>query len=185
MSKLLYITNMSLDGYIEDANGSIGWANPDGVHEFVTDLLRPMRTYLYGRKLMETMAYWDAPDIEEYSPEFRDFAKIWQHADKIVFSRTLAVATTRSTRLERDFDPDAICNLKRKSNHDIEIGGASLAASAFDANLIDECHLFIHPVILGTGKPAFQTASRPRLELLEVGRFETGVIRLHYRVKHR
>ncbi|MGB8519546.1 MAG: dihydrofolate reductase family protein, partial [Candidatus Tumulicola sp.] len=111
MSKLIYIANMSLDGYVEDAAGAFDWVEPAGVHEFITDLLRPMRTYLYGRRVYETMAYWDA-DVEEYPPERRDFARVWQAAEKIVFSRTLAAATTRRTRIEREFDVEAVRELK-------------------------------------------------------------------------
>jgi dihydrofolate reductase len=184
MSKLIYIINTSLDGYIEDATGSIDWANPDQVHEFITELLRPMGTYLYGRRVYETMAaYWDAPEIESYPPERRDFARVWQKAEKIVFSRTLAGATTRKTRIARDFDVEAVRKLKRESEHDIAIAGADLAGLALDANLLDECHLFIHPVIVGGGKPALRTASRRDLELVEMRRFSTGAIHLHYRMR--
>ncbi len=180
MSKLIHITSMSLDGYVEDATGAIDWVEAAGVHEFVTDLLRPMRTYLYGRRVYETMAYWDAAAVESYPPEQRDFARVWQAAEKIVFSRTLAAATTRRTRVERAFDVEAVRELKRKSKHDIDIGGAELASVALEADLVDECHLFVNPVILGGGKPAFRTGLRRNLELLEMRRFHTGVVYLHY-----
>jgi dihydrofolate reductase len=182
MSKLIYMTNMSLDGYVEDETGAFDWVNPDQVHAFVTDLLRPIGTYLYGRRLYETMAYWDAP-AEGGSAEHDDFARVWQKAEKIVFSRTLTAATTRNTRVERDFDLEAIRNLKRESHHDIDIGGAELAGLALEADLVDECHLFLNPVIVGGGKPAFPAALRRKLELLETRRFSTGVIHLHYRVR--
>jgi len=182
MSKVIYITGTSLDGYIEDAAGSFDWGNPDQVHAFITELVRPMRTYLYGRRLYETMAYWEAP-VEAYPPEHRDFARVWQKAEKIVFSRTLKAATTRNTRIERDFDAEAIRKLKRESKHDINIGGAELAGLALEAGLVDECHLFINPVILGGGKPAFPAGLRRDLELLETRRFDTGVIHLRYRVR--
>lgn len=181
MSKLIYITNTSLDGYIEDANGAFDWLNAEEVHEFITELVRPMGTHLYGRRLYETMAYWDGP-VESYLPEQRNFAQVWQKAEKIVFSRTLADATTRNTRLERDFDFEAIRKLKRESAHDIMIGGAELASVALEADLVDECHLFLYPVIVGGGKPAFRTASLRNLKLLETHRFSTGVIQLHYGV---
>jgi len=182
MSKLIYITNTSLDGYIEDESGAFDWLNAEQVHEFITELIRPMGTYLYGRRLYETMAYWDAP-VESYPPDQREFAEVWQKTKKIVFSRTLTTATTRNTRVERDFDPEAIRKLKRESEHDINIGGAELAAVALEADLIDECHLFLYPVIVGGGKPAFRSGMRRNLELLETRRFSTGVIHVHYRIR--
>jgi dihydrofolate reductase len=182
MSKLIYINNTSLDGYVEDESGAFDWINAEQVHEFITDLLRPIGTFLYGRRLYETMAYWDAP-IETYPAEQRDFAEVWQKAEKVVFSRTLTDATTRNTRVERDLDPEAIRKLKRESEHDINIGGAELAGLALEADLVDECHLFLNPVIVGGGKPAFRTALRRNLELLETRRFSTGVIHVHYRVR--
>jgi len=185
MSKLIYITSTSLDGYVEDETGAFDWVIPDQVHAFITELLRPIGTYLYGRRLYETMAYFDAPVIEGYPPEHRDFARIWQKADKIVFSRTLTGATTRNTRVERDFDLEAIRKLKRESEHDINIGGAELAGLALEADLVDECHLFLNPVIVGGGKPAFRPALRRNLELLETRRFGTGVIHVRYRIRGR
>jgi dihydrofolate reductase len=182
MSKLIYITNTSLDGYVEDETGAFDWINADQVHAFITELVRPMGTYLYGRRLYQTMAYWDGA-VENYPPEERDFAQVWQKAAKIVFSRTLTGATTRHTRVERDFDLEAIRKLKRESPHDINIGGAELAGLALEADLVDECHLFLNPVIVGGGKPAFRPAIRRNLELLETRRFSTGVIHLHYRIR--
>jgi dihydrofolate reductase len=180
---LIYITNTSVDGYIEDETGAFDWVNPDEVHAFITELLQPIGTYLYGRRVYETMAaYWDATVIEEYPPEHRDFARVWQKAEKVVFSRTLTDATTRNTRVERDFDLEAIRKLKRESEHDISIGGAELAGLALEADLVDECHLFLNPVIVGGGKPAFRADVRRNLELLETHRFGNGVIHVHYRV---
>src|SRR5215471_8789291 len=147
MAKLIYITNTSLDGYVEDETGAFDWVNPDQVFDFITELLRPIGTYLYGRRLYQTMAYWDAP-VEGYPPEHRDFAQVWQKAEKIVFSRTLTAATTRNTRVEREFDREAVRKLKRESEHDIIIGGAELASVALEADLVDECHLFLHPLIV-------------------------------------
>jgi dihydrofolate reductase len=181
MSKLIYITNTSLDGYMEDATGAFDWVNPDEVFGVITELLRPIGTYLYGRRLYQTMAYWDAP-LEGYPPEHRDFAQTWQKAEKIVFSRTLTGATTRNTRVDRDFDLEAIRKLKRESEHDISIGGAELAGLALEADLVDECQLFLNPLIVGSGKPAFRPALRRNLELLETRRFGTGVIHLRYRI---
>ncbi len=181
MSKLIYITNTSLDGYVEDATGAFDWVNPDRVFDYITELLRPIGTVLIGRRLYETMAYWDAK-VEGYPPERRDFARIWQKAEKIVFSRTLNV-TTRNARVERDFDLEAIRKLKRESEHDINIGGAQLAGLALEADLVDECHLFLNPVIVGGGKPAFPAALKRSLELLETRHFGTGVIHVHYRIE--
>jgi len=181
MSKLIYITNASLDGYIEDENGDFDWVNPDQVYEFITELLHPIGTHLNGRRLYETMAYWDAP-VEGYPPEQRDFARTWQKAEKIVFSRTLTGTTARNTRVERVFDAESIRKLKSESEHDLIIGGAELAGLALDADLVDECQLFVNPVIVGGGKPAFQVASRLNLELLETRRFGNGVVYLRYRV---
>lgn len=183
MSKLIYVINTSLDGYVEDETGAFDWINPDQVHAFITELLRPIGTYLYGRRVYETMAYWDAPMIEDYPPEHRDFARVWQKAEKIVFSRTLTAATTRNTRVERDFDLKAIRRLKRESEHDIAIAGAELAGLALEGGLLDECHLFLNPAIVAGGKPAFRAALRRDLELLDTRRFSTGVVHVHYRIR--
>jgi|SRR5581483_4802409 len=179
MSKLIYITNTSLDGYVEDRTGAFDWVNPDQVFGFITELLRPIGTYLYGRRLHETMAFWDAP-VDDYPPEHREFARVWQKAGKIVFSRTLAHPTTRNTRLEREFDVERIEQLKHDADTDISIGGAELAGRALEADLVDECHLFVNPVIVAGGKPAFRAALRRNLELLDTRRFGTGVVHLHY-----
>src|SRR5262245_11674103 len=184
MSNLMYITNTSLDGYIEDETGAFDWVNPDQVFAFITELLRPIGAHLYGRRLYETMAYWDAP-VEGYPPEHRDFAQVWQKAAKIVFSRTLTSGRTRNARVERDFVPEAIRTLKRESAHDIIVGGAELAGLALEADLVDECHLFLNPVIVGDGKPAFRATLRRSLELLETSRFGTGVVHVRYRVRPR
>ena len=183
MSKLIYITNTSLDGYIEDETGAFDWAEPDHVFLFITELLRPIGTYLYGRRLYETMSYWDAPTEENPPPERVEFARVWQGAEKIAFSRTLTTPTTRKTRIERDFDPEAIRKLKRESEHDLLIGGAELAGVALEADLVDECHLFVNPVIVGGGKPAFVAGLRRDLELLETRRFSNGVVYVRYRVR--
>jgi dihydrofolate reductase len=182
MSNLIYITNTSLDGYVEDETGAFDWVDPDEVFGFITELVRPIGTLLLGRRLYETMLYWDAP-VEGYPPEHRDFARVWQKPEKIVFSRTLTGATTRNTRVERDFDLEAIRKLKRESDHDISIGGAALAGLALEADLVDECHLFLNPVIVGGGKPAFRADFRRNLELLETRRFGNGIIHVRYRIR--
>ena len=185
MAKLIYIINMSLDGYIEDEMGAFDWVDPDQTFAFITELLRPVGTYLYGRRIYETMTYWDAPDIESYDPDQREFAHVWQNAEKIVFSRTLPAVTGRKTRLERDFDFEAIRRLKQDSELDIAIAGAELAGLALEADLVDECRLFVNPVIVGGGKPALRRGLRRNLELLETRRFSNGVIQLRYRLKGR
>jgi dihydrofolate reductase len=182
MSKLIYITHVSLDGCIEDRTGSFDWGNPDQVFDVIAELMRPIGTHLLGRRLHETMTYWDAA-VESYPPEHREFARVWQKAEQIVFSRTLTGAATRIARVEREFHPEAIRKLKRESEHDIFIGGAELAGLALESDLVDECHLFIHPVIVGGGKPAFRPGSRRDLELLETRRFGTGAIHLRYRMQ--
>lgn len=182
MSKLMYITNASLDGFVEDATGAFDWIVSDQVHAFITALLRPVGTHLYGRRLYETMSYWDGP-IESYPPNQRDFAQVWQKAKKIVYSRTLTDVATGNTRVEREFDLEAVRKLKRDSAHDIIIGGAEMAGHALRAGLVDECHLFLNPVIVGGGKPAFRPALRRHLELLETRPFDTGVVQLRYRVR--
>src|SRR5437868_9938791 len=178
MSKLIYITNTSLDGYIEDQTGAFDWGVSDQVHAFITRLLRPIATHLYGRRLYESMAYWDAP-VEGYPAEHRDFARIWQSAQKIVFSRSLTGTTTQNTRVERRFDFELIRKLKWESEHDIFIGGAELAGLALEGDLVDECHLFLHPVVVGGGKPALRAAVRANLDLVETHSFGSGVIHLH------
>ena len=182
MAKLIYITNTSLDGYIEDQAGAFDWVKSDQVFDVITELLGPIGTHLLGRRLYETMAYWNAP-VEGYPPEQRDFARVWQKAEQIVFSRTLTGAPTRIARVEREFDPEATRKLKRESEHDIFIGGAELAGLALESDLVDECHLFLHPVIVGGGKPAFRTATRQNLELLDTRRFSTGAIHVRYRLR--
>jgi dihydrofolate reductase len=185
MAHLIYSANTSLDGYIEDANGNFDWTNPeDDVLQYINDLIRPLSTHLYGRRLYETMLVWETdPSLAALSPLMADFAEIWQAADKIVYSKTLPAVPTRKTHIERDFDPEAIRRLKEAAAQDILIGGANLAAQAFRAGLIDECHFFLAPINLGGGKPALPQAFRLELELLDVRRFGSGVVHLHYRTR--
>jgi dihydrofolate reductase len=185
MARLIYLAIMSLDGYIEDQDGRFDWAAPDEeVHQFVNELVREAGTYLYGRRMYETMAIWETnPDFAAESPTTRDFAEIWQAADKIVFSRTLdAVATTR-TRLERDFSLKTIQQLKSTTGQDIFIGGPELTAQAFGARLVDECHLVLAPVVVGGGKRGLPDHLRLQLELLAERRFVNGMVHLRYRIK--
>ena len=184
MAKLIYVANVSLDGYIEDAHGSFEWTAPnDEVFTFITDLVRPVGTYLYGRRLYETMAVWETqPALAAQSELMADFANVWQAADKVVYSTTLTAVPTANTRLEHHFDPDAVQELKAETTSNLTIGGANLAARAFEAGLVDECQLFVWPMILGGGKPALPAGVRTDLELLDEHRFGNGVLHLRYRV---
>lgn len=185
MPHLIYSAISSLDGYIEDTHGNFDWAAPDQeVHTFINNLERAAGTYLYGRRMYETMMGWETdPDLAAESPHMRDFAQIWQAADKIVYSRTLQAPATRRTRIERDFDPGAIRQLKQAAGHDILIGGPELAAHAFGSGLIDECHIFLTPIIVGGGKPSLPGDVRLELELLDERRFSNGTVFLRYRVR--
>jgi dihydrofolate reductase len=183
MSKLIYSAIASLDGYIEDEQGGFDWAAPDAeVHGFVNDLERPVGTYLYGRRMYETMMFWETASSRDQSPVTRDFTQIWQAADKVVYSRTLQAVSTARTRLERELDPAMITQLKETSGADISIGGAELAGQALAAGLVDECRMLLGPVIVGGGKRALPVGVRARLELMAERRFESGVVYLRYRV---
>ena len=185
MARLIYSAISSLDGYIEDKDGNFDWAAPDEeVHEFINNLERTAGTHLYGRRMYEMLTVWETdPNLAADSPITRDFAEIWQAADKIVYSRTLEAVSTRKTRLERNFEPEAIRQLKESVEQEILIGGPELAAHAFRAGLIDECHLFLTPIIVGGGKPALPDNVRLELELLDERRFGNGVVFLRYRAK--
>ena len=185
MARLIYSAISSLDGYIEDADGNFDWAMPDEeVHRFINNLERTAGTYLYGRRMYETLMVWETdPNLAADSPITSDFAEIWQAANKIVYSRTLRAASTRRTQLERNFDPEAIRQLKKTVEQDILIGGPELAAHAFRAGLIDECQLIIIPIILGGGKPSLPANVRLELELLEERRFGNGVVFLRYQTR--
>jgi len=154
------------------------------VHAFVNDLERPIGTYLYGRRMYETMVFWDSASTSGDQPAAtRDFAQIWQAAEKIVYSRTIQTLSSARTRIERDFDPAAIRRLKESSDSDISVGGAELAGRAIAAGLVDECHLFLCPIVVGGGKRALPDDVRAELELLAERRFRSGVVHLHYRVR--
>jgi dihydrofolate reductase len=185
MAHLIYTTNTSLDGYIEDMDGKFDWTDPDEeVFKFITNLIRADGTHLYGRRTYENMMVWETdPNLAAESPLMRDFAQVWQAADKIVYSRTLEAVSTRKTQIERNFDPEAIRRLKESLEQDIHIGGAELAAQAFRAGLIDECHLFITPIMVGGGKPALPDNVRLELELLDERRFGNGAVYLRYRTR--
>jgi len=182
MAKLIYSAIASLDGYVEDADGAFEWAAPDEeVHAFVNDGERGVGTYLYGRRMYDVMRYWETAPTDAGQPsEMRDFAEIWRAADKIVYSRTLAAVSTARTRLQRDFDADAVRQLKDSAERDLTVGGPELAALALRAGLVDELHLFLTPVIVGGGNRALPDGIRVTLELVDERRFESGVVHLHY-----
>ncbi len=185
MAELIYSAIMSLDGYIEDPSGNFDWAEPDEeVHRFINDLERGAGTYLYGRRMYETMAWWETgPSLAALPPLYRDFAAIWQAADKVVYSSTLGAVSTARTRIERVFDPLAIRELKASATRDISIGGANLAAHAFRAGLVDRCDLFLAPIIVGGGKRGLPADVRLALELTDQRRFGSGMVYLSYRVR--
>ncbi len=185
MADLIYLANTSLDGYTEDKDGKFDWTEPsEELFQFITHLVRTTHTHLYGRRMYETMKVWETdPSLAAESALRRDFAEIWQAADKIVYSRTLDTISTRKTQLEKTFDPEAIRQRKAAGKHDLLIGGPELAAQAFRAGLIDECHLFVAPIILGGGKSALPDNVRLELELLAERRFRNGTVYLRYRTR--
>jgi len=185
MAKLIYSAIASADGYVEDATGSIEWAAPDEeVHRFVNDLERPVGTYLYGRRMYETMVYWEtAHAMPGEPPVGRDYASIWQAADKIVFSKTLESVSSARTRIQREFDPAMVRQLKSATEHDMTVGGADLAGQAIEAGLVDELQLFLVPAIVGGGRRALPDGVRSDLELLDTRRFAGGAVYLRYRLK--
>ena len=183
MAKLIYLTNVSLDGYIEDERGAFAWLPMDDeVFALYTDLLQSVGTFLYGRRLYESMAVWETDAaLAAQSDLMADFAGAWQAANKVVYSTTLAAVSTADTRLERRFEPAAVHELKAKAGRDLTVGGANLATQAFRAGLVDECRLFVWPVVVGGGKPGLPTGMRADLELLDERRFRNGVLHLRYR----
>ena len=182
MAKLTYSAITSLDGYVADEAGNFDWAAPDEeVHAFVNDLERPTGTYLYGRRLYEVMVAWENMRILDQLPVIQDYAEIWRAAYKIVYSKTLSAASSARTRIERDFDPEAVRRMKATAGRDISVGGPDLAAQAMKAGLVDECHFFVTPIVVGGGKPSLPDKVRLKLELLDERRFGNGVVHLHYR----
>jgi dihydrofolate reductase len=182
MAKLIYSAITSLDGYVADRDGSFDWAAPDEkVHAFVNELERPIGTYLYGRRMYEVMAAWETMQTADQAPVMKDYAEIWQAADKIVYSTTLDAASSARTRIERTFDADAVRQLKAASESDLSVGGPGLAAHAIEAGLVDEFHLFLAPVVVGGGTRSLPDDLRLSLELLDERRFGSGFVHLHYR----
>jgi dihydrofolate reductase len=179
---LVYSTITSLDGYTADAEGKFDWAEPDKeAHAFINDLERGIGTYLYGRRMYETMVYWETVSLDGQPPVVRDFAGIWRSADKVVYSSTLRTASSARTKLERHFDPDAVRALKEQGN--VSVGGPTLAAQAMRAGLVDQYHLFVTPVVVGGGTPAFPEGVRDKLELADERRFASGMVYLRYRAQ--
>lgn len=185
MAKLVYGSNMSLDGCTEDADGGFDWAPPDDeVFVAITELMASAGTYLYGRRMYETLAPWETdPALGAHSDLHRRYAEVWQAAEKVVYSTTLDEVGPARTRLERRFDPAAVRELKATAEADLLVGGPTLAALAFAAGLVDECQLYVWPVLLGGGKPALPTDVRADLELLDERRLGAGVVHLTYAVR--
>ena len=184
MAKLIYSAIASLDGYIEDDTGNFDWAVPDDeAHKYINESERWIGAYLYGRRMYETMAVWETDvTLGQSSPIAADYARIWQSADKIVYSRTLEAATTARTSIERRFEPEAVRRLLESAQRDVSIGGPELAAHALKAGLVDEYHLYVAPVIIGGGKPCLPREFCARLELLDERRFAGGIVYLRYRI---
>lgn len=184
MAKLVYSTITSLDGYVADEDGNFSWAEPDEeVHRAVNDLERSVGTYLYGRRMYEVMSYWETVLASGQHPRFvEEYAQIWQSAEKIVYSKSLPTPSTQRTTIEREFDPQMVRQMKASARRDVSVGGPDLAAQALNAGLIDECHLFISPVVVGAGHRAMPAGLRFRAELLNERSFGNGVVHLHYRV---
>ncbi|MGA8115346.1 MAG: dihydrofolate reductase family protein [Actinocatenispora sp.] len=184
MAKLIYSFPVSLDGYVEDEAGTFSWAMPDDeVFAFINDVQRPTGTYLYGRRLYETMTAWETdPTLAAGSAYTRDFADQWQAAEKVVYSTTLQQVATTRTRIERSFDPDAVRQLKATAGHDLVVGGPGLAAHALRAGLVDEVQLFVAPYVTGGGKRFFPDGVRLTLDLLTERRFGNGTTYLRYRI---
>jgi len=183
VAKLTYAAIASLDGYVEDEDGGFDWAEPDEeLHAFVNDLDRTLGTHLYGRRMYETMVAWETIDDGPDQPAvIREYAALWRNAEKVVYSSTLKETRSARTRIEREFDPVAVRRLVDSAERDVGIGGPGLAAAALAADLVDEVHLFLHPVVVGGGKPALPRGRRLSLELVDQGRFDSGVVHLHYR----
>jgi dihydrofolate reductase len=182
MANLIYSAIASLDGYVEDAQGRFEWAEPDEeVFRFLNELERPVGTHLYGRRMYETLRYWETAPIDDSVPGYiRDWTQIWRSADKIVYSRTLDAVSTARTRIERNFDAQAIKDLKASVNRDLVVGGPELSGQAIKAELVDEYHLYVAPVVVGGGKPWLPQGIRLDLERLDSHLFASGFIFLRY-----
>jgi len=185
MAKLIYAAISSLDGYVADSEGNFDWSMPsEEVHRFVNNLERRIGTYLYGRRMYEVMRYWETASTGNGEPSAgQEFAKMWQATDKIIYSRSLENVSTARTKLEREFDPAVIRRMKADASRDIAVSGPTIAGQAMKLGLVDECHLFLSPIVVGGGTPALPDNVRIQLELLDERRFGNGVVHLHYRVR--
>jgi dihydrofolate reductase len=184
VARLIYAVIMSLDGYIADEQGNFDWAAPDEeVHQYFNDLDREVGTHLYGRRMYETMVYWETAHTFADSPVELDYAQVWQAADKVVYSKSLEAVSSERTLIERDFEPDSVRQMKAAADRDLSIGGAELAGQALAAGLVDECHVFVVPVLVGGGTRALPDGVRRQLELLDERRFGNGMVHLNYRVR--
>jgi dihydrofolate reductase len=184
MAKLIYSAITSLDGYVADEEGKFDWGEPDEeVHAFVNDLERPVGTYLYGRRMYEVMAAWETIPLADEPPFIRDFAEIWQAAEKIVYSKTLDTVSTPRTRIEREFDPAEVRQMKATKGRDLIVGGPDLAAQAITAGLVDEWHLILAPIVVGGGNQSLPDGVRLDLELLDERRFPNGMVYLSYGIR--
>jgi dihydrofolate reductase len=184
LGKLVYSAIASLDGYIADEQGNFDWAAPDEeVHAAVNDLQRQIGTMLLGRRMYEVLVPWETMDTNGQPSVMAVYAALWRETDKVAYSRTLDDVSSARTRLERDFDPETVRRMKASAGRDLSVGGPDLAASAFAAGLVDECHLFLNPIVVGGGTSALPAKVRVPLELLDERRFSGGVVHLHYRVQ--
>jgi dihydrofolate reductase len=182
MAKLIYSAIASLDGYVADEDGNFAWAEPDEeVHAFVNDLERQVGTYLLGRRMYEVMVAWETISLDDQPPFIRDFAEIWRAADKVVYSKTLESVSSARTRIERDFDPEAVRQMKAAEGRDISVGGPHLAAQAMRAGLVDEWHLLVAPIVVGAGTRSLPDQVRLELDLLDLHRFSNGMVHVRYR----
>jgi dihydrofolate reductase len=184
MANLIYSAIASLDGYVADEDGRFDWAEPDEeMHAFINDLERPVGTYLYGRRMYEVMVAWETMNVPNQPPFIRDFAEIWQAADKVVYSKTLETVSSTRTRIDRNFDAETVRQLKAAAERDVTVGGPDLAGQALKAGLVDELHLFVAPIVVGGGKRSLPDGVRLGLELLDERRFGNGMVHLRYRTR--
>jgi len=185
MGKLIYSAITSVDGFVSDAEGSFDWAFPGAeVHAYINELERPIGTYLYGRRMYETMVFWeDAVDVDEHPSPMAEYAQIWRAADKVVYSATLLDVSSRRTRIERSFDAADVVRLKSTLEGDLSIGGPELASHALAAGLVDEMHLFVAPVVVGSGRHYLPGANRLDLELRSARTFDNGMVHQHYAIR--
>ena len=183
MAKLIYSAIASLDGYVADDDGNFDWAAPDEeVHAFCNELERPIGTHLFGRRMYEVMVAWETMNVADEPAVIRDFAAMWRAADKVVYSRTLNAVSSTRTRIERDFDTEAVAQMKATAERDLSVGGPELAARAIEAGLVDELQFFLVPFVAGGGNQFIPNGVRLKLELLDERRFGSGVVYVRYRI---